>query len=85
MVNNIKNCDAIPYTGMGLTKKQIQFFHKPRTMEEIALDLFNGDYWEANHFQNKFIGNDVLHLTEKPVIMTTDILVYKCFIELVKY
>jgi len=50
------------HTGQGLTKKQLKYFKIPRGMYEIAQDLFNGDFWEANHFQNKFIGNGVLKI-----------------------
>lgn len=31
-------------------------------MKDIAETLFNGDYWAANHFQNKFIGDAVLEI-----------------------
>ena len=35
-----------------LTKAQLKFFSKPRTMEEIRTILFGGDDWGANTFQN---------------------------------
>jgi hypothetical protein len=60
-----KHGDTIPgHTGMGLTKEQISFLKEPKGMQEIATKLFGGDYWAANHFQNKFIGNNVLTINE---------------------
>lgn len=34
------------------TPKHKKYFSTPRKMDEITYDLFNGDQWEANHFQN---------------------------------
>lgn len=36
-----------------MNKTQKQFFHKPRTVEEVMNKLFKGDAWAANDFQNK--------------------------------
>lgn len=54
-----------------LTAKQKKFFSKPRTMAEIWKDLFNGDQWAANHFQNKFIGNGTLQINRNQTIELT--------------
>lgn len=40
-----------------MNKRQISFFHKPRTMEEILKKLFKGDAWAANKFQNDNINS----------------------------
>jgi len=56
------------HTGQGLTTKQMEFFKTPKSMEETAKELFNGDYWEANRFQNKFIGEGVLTLNQNGTI-----------------
>jgi len=51
-----------------LTRKQSNFFHKPRTMEEIMNDLFGGDEWAANQFQNDHLscGNLEMCQIENP-------------------
>jgi hypothetical protein len=51
-----------------MTTTQTRFFSKPRTMEEIMNDLFNGDSWAANDFQNKEInaGNLETCLVDNP-------------------
>ena len=38
------------------------YFKKPRGMQELAKELFNGDYWEANNFQNWAMSNNYLKL-----------------------
>ncbi len=60
------------YTGQGLTKKQLSYLKRPKNMEQIAQHLFNGDYWAANHFQNKFIGNSVLQINENSTIQVIE-------------
>lgn len=39
-------------TNTEFTKKHKKYFDTPRTMEEIMNDLFKGDAWAANAFQN---------------------------------
>lgn len=56
---------------MGLTKTQIRFFKKPRNMSEI-IDLFNGDQWEANHFQTKHVLSNVLYLNTNATFELVD-------------
>lgn len=45
-----------------MTRKQLSFFNKPRTMVEIMNDLFNGDMWAANSFQNEEMTNGNLEI-----------------------
>ena len=45
-----------------LTPKQNKFFSKPRTMAEIMNDLFKGDAWAANAFQNEQIAAGTLEV-----------------------
>lgn len=50
-----------------LTKTQYTFLKKGRTMQEIAIKLFKGDYWSANHFQNTFINSGILEVFTKDI------------------
>jgi hypothetical protein len=43
-----------------MTPTQKRFFSKPRTMAEILNDLFKGDEWAANAFQNENLSNGTL-------------------------
>jgi len=54
-----------------MTATQSRFFNKPRTMGEIMNDLFKGDEWAANHFQNDMLNSkqlilDTNHKFSKP-------------------
>ncbi len=42
-----------------MTKKQSKFFNNPRSMDEI-INLFMGDAWAANQFQNDMLSNGQL-------------------------
>lgn len=52
-----------------LTKNQLSFFSKPRTMADIMNLLFKGDAWGANQFQNEQIsaGNLETCLMDNPL------------------
>lgn len=49
-------------TNKKLTSKQAAYFKKPRAMDEITIDLFKGDAWAANEFQNHFLNNNTLKI-----------------------
>ncbi len=49
---------------VGLTKSQLLFFKKPRTMADIMNILFKGDAWAANDFQNQQINAGNLEVCE---------------------
>jgi len=69
----LNKAESIPSrTGQGLTTRQISFFKQPRNMQEIAQDLFKGDYWAANNFQNQFLSNNVLTINEDATIELID-------------
>jgi hypothetical protein len=59
-------------TGQGLTATQLKFLTTPKTMQQIADELFKGDYWAANHFQNRFINNAVLQINKDATIQVID-------------
>lgn len=48
---------------------QTRFFRKPRTIKEIQDELFYGDVWAANTFQNEEInaGNLTTCLIDNPL------------------
>lgn len=55
-----------------MTTTQSRFFNKPRTMKEIMNDLFKGDQWAANSFQNDMLNSKQLvinsdHKFSKPL------------------
>jgi hypothetical protein len=45
-----------------MTQTQKRFFNTPRTMEEIMNNLFKGDAFAANNFQNENINNGSLKM-----------------------
>lgn len=47
-----------------LTPKQKKFFKQPKQMIEIMNDLFDGDAWAANEFQNYALNNNLLILKD---------------------
>lgn len=36
------------------------YFNTPRLMDNIATELFAGDFWDAHHFQNQMINAKIL-------------------------
>jgi len=60
MAGELKLIDTVK-----LTKKESAFFNKPRSMGEIMNDLFKGDSWAANQFQNDMLASNQLALNNK--------------------
>lgn len=43
-----------------LTPKQKKFFSTPKSMQSVMNDLFDGDAFSANNFQNYALNNNLI-------------------------
>lgn len=49
-------------TGTVFSKRHKEYFKEPRLMDNIANELFGGDFWEAHHFQNDALNTGLLKI-----------------------